>query len=295
MKKRTQRTRKSPAKSAPKKTVKRRSAVRAKTSGKKPTKRQVKKTARRPVKKSAAKKIKRPSKKKEVLTYSSLIDLYNDGHDFATKLPNGRYRPELLAKKATHKILCTQGLEIVGPDFNANRPYKDATKIGGFAESVAAVPLSRELKKSRLKLKRPLPRAPKNWPPYKTDMTLPNKRRCLMMYARLTGCVRRYEDWINEWSNEQCDYFLKEFVRASRLLRFELGKKNKAIGFWDKWKKADAPPEPLPIKPAHQYPVKPRKHKFSVSINLTRATVDDKYNGLRQIVNDPIFKSGRAS
>lgn len=202
-----------------------------------------------------------------VKSYDNLIALYNDFYDFATKLPNGRWIGQEWPRNATHKLLCTIANENIGPDFNARRPHKDADKIGGFAEAVAAIPLKRELPTSKLKIARPLPKAISNWPVYKVADALDKKRRVLIHIAQLTGCFRRYAWKIREFTSEQCDWYQKEFIRASRWLRAEnarIAKKNGG-GFWSKLK-AKAETEQPPV----QYKQQPKK-KW-IKIHLTRAT-----------------------
>ena len=187
-----------------------------------------------------------------VKLYRSLINMYNDHWDFAVKVSDTTWGAVEWPKYATHKIVCTieHKAEDEEPDFNARRPHKDSSKIEGFAEAVAAIPLRRELKSSKLKITRPLPKAVKNWPPYRVDYSLKKKRKCLGEYARQTGCHRRYWPRIREFDSATCDAWLKEFVRASRYLREENRLKNKGkLGFWDKLKlKEEKKKAPEPVR-----------------------------------------------
>jgi len=173
---------------------------------------------------------------------TTLIDLFNLGFDFAKQQKDGSYIGVDWPCDASHNLQPT----VWDTEQNKTPSERWRAVVPGNARAVCAVPVKRVFRAAKIKVRRALPKSPKNWPPYRTDLAESSKRKVLLQYAALCGAFRKFSAKIKRMSSKECDVFLKEIVKASRYFRSQLKKDPKVQAYWDRRKEELAKQSPKP-------------------------------------------------
>lgn len=161
-----------------------------------------------------------------------LIDLFNQGFDFAKLQKDGTYVGVEWPCDASHHLNAT----VWDTEANKTPSERWRTPVPGQARAVCAVPIKRVFRAAKFAVKKALPKSPKNWPPYKTDLAESGKRKVLLKYVALCGVYRKFAAKIRKMSSVECDAFLKEIVKASRYCRSKLKKDPATQAYWERRK-----------------------------------------------------------
>lgn len=143
--------------------------------------------------------------------YASLIEMFNQLHDYAVQHPDGTWSPATSAAKATHRLRCTR--------WNTKRvpkrmPRKPLVHPRGYALAVVALPLRKPAKRptGALRLVAALPRP---LPVYRPAAGLRARRRYLQHLA--IRCAKAPTKWvrtIEKMPSTKLDALYKAFHRA---------------------------------------------------------------------------------
>jgi hypothetical protein len=144
-----------------------------------------------------------------------LIQLFNQGYDYARRLSDGGFTgsPE---KGATHQLQCTHwNSDGALPKNFKQRLRAMKTRPSGFALSVCAVPLKGpRLRPTKHKFKRHLTGA--EVPVYETTGGVEGKRAVLSCMARAHRTPTTMIRLIRHLSGSNCDALYLQFLRANR-------------------------------------------------------------------------------
>lgn len=148
--------------------------------------------------------------------YTSLIEMFNALHDFATAHADGTWSPAPCAAKATHRLHCTRWNTRKRPK---QMPRKPLVQPRGYALAVVALPLRKPAKRptGALRLAAPLPRP---MPVYRPAASLRARRRTLQHVALL--CATRAAHWvrtIEKLPSTKLNALYKAFHRAGAAFR----------------------------------------------------------------------------
>lgn len=163
---------------------------------------------------------------------TTLIELFNNGYDFAKHNADGSYVGVEWPSEATHHLNPTWW------DTEANKTPSERWRapVPGNARAVCAVPIKHVYRAAKIKVRRSLPKCVAKWPPYRIEFSEKSKRMVLLQYASLCGVFRQFHAKIKKMESKACDAFLKDIVKASRYFRSKQKADPETKAYWEKRK-----------------------------------------------------------